>query len=371
MTNLALYRKYRPRTFKEVIGQEIVVKTLTGALAQDIVSHAYLFTGPRGTGKTTIARLLAKSVNCQNRKQGEFEPCNKCASCQEINENRSIDLVEIDAASNRGIDDIRQLREEVRFTPVKSKYKVFIIDECHQLTKFASDALLKTLEEPPAHAIFILATTEAKKMSSTIISRCQRFDFRLLKEEQIRNKLEFILKKEKVDYEPEALSMIIQEAQGALRNAESLLDECLTLALSKSKPKITVAQVQDLLGLVEGEAVRQLTKFILEKETSSSLSLLNQLIDQGSDPSEISQALSDYLRRILLFKIDPQFQDLTMTELTEEKKKKIIDFGKNYSLNDIQEVLNLLLNAQSKIERSYFPQLPLELAIIQFCEKID
>jgi len=169
--NLALYRKYRPKTFAEIVGQEYIVKILTNAIASGMISHAYLFAGPRGTGKTTLGRLLAKSVNCQNRKEGDYEPCNQCESCQEINQGNSIDLIEIDAASNRGIDEMRNLKEGIRFVPTKSKYKVFIIDECHMLTKEANNALLKTLEEPPAHAIFVLATTETHKMIPTIISR--------------------------------------------------------------------------------------------------------------------------------------------------------------------------------------------------------
>jgi DNA polymerase III subunit gamma/tau len=183
MANIAFYRKYRPKSFQDVIGQEHIVRTLTNAVAQDIISHAYLFSGPRGTGKTSLARLLAKAVNCANPKQGD--PCNKCEACGEINAGRAMDFVELDAASNRGIDEIRDLKEGIKFSPTKLKYKVFVIDEAHQLTKEAANALLKTLEEPPPHAIFILATTEAHKMISTIASRCQRFDFHKLTAPQI------------------------------------------------------------------------------------------------------------------------------------------------------------------------------------------
>ena len=192
MANLVLYRKYRPQRFAEIIGQEHVVQTLSNAIVSNMISHAYIFSGPRGSGKTTIARILAKSANCRNRENSQFEPCNQCSSCLEIMQGRSLDLIEIDAASHRGIDEIRELRDGIRFSPVKEKYKVFIIDESHQLTKEAVNALLKTLEEPPSHAMFILATTEIHKMIPTIISRCQRFDFRKLTLPEITKRLEIV-----------------------------------------------------------------------------------------------------------------------------------------------------------------------------------
>ncbi len=201
---LVLYRKYRPKSFSEIIGQEHIVQTLTNAISAGMISHAYLFSGPRGSGKTTIARLFAKAINCENKKParhnegGNFEPCNQCSICSEINQGKSLDLIEIDAASHRGIDEVRELKESIRFVPTKSKYKVYIIDESHQITKDAANALLKTLEEPPSHAIFILATTEVHKMIPTIISRCQRFDFRRLTLPEILKRLEIVSKKESV-----------------------------------------------------------------------------------------------------------------------------------------------------------------------------
>ncbi|MFH1714260.1 MAG: DNA polymerase III subunit gamma/tau, partial [Candidatus Nealsonbacteria bacterium] len=248
---LVLYRKYRPKTFSEIVGQEHVVQTLTNALSLGLISHAYLFSGPRGSGKTTIARLLAKSLNCQNRKEGSFEPCNKCDSCLEIMENRSMDLIEIDAASHRGIDEMKELIEGIKFSPSKSKYKVFIIDESHQLTKEAANALLKTLEEPPSHAVFILATTEIHKMIPTIISRCQRFDFRKLTLSEIVRRLEYVAKKEKTKIEKPALELIALNSGGAVRDAEGLLDQVLTFrGILKENETIKADDIKDLLGMV-------------------------------------------------------------------------------------------------------------------------
>src|SRR3989339_1932146 len=224
------YRKYRPKSFSEIIGQEHIVKTVTNALSSGILSQGYLFTGPRGSGKTTIARLFAKALNCQNKKAGDYEPCNKCSSCLEINDGRAIDLIEIDAASHGGIDQMRELKEGISFSPAKSKYKVYIIDESHQLSKEASNALLKTLEEPPAHAVFILATTEIHKMIPTIISRCQRFDFRTLTLPEIISRLEYISEKEGIKFDKSALSLIALNSRGSFRDAESLLDECLSFS---------------------------------------------------------------------------------------------------------------------------------------------
>ncbi|MFN7088813.1 MAG: DNA polymerase III subunit gamma/tau, partial [Candidatus Paceibacteria bacterium] len=220
---LALYRKYRPKTFGEVLNQAVVKQTLQNAIRLGKVSHAYLFAGPRGTGKTTIARLIAKSLNCQKRKPDESEPCNECKMCQEMNAGRALDLIEIDAASNRGIDEIRELRDGIKFSPVKGKYKVFIIDEAHMLTPPAFNALLKTLEEPPEHAIFILATTEPEKLPPTILSRVQRFDFRRISISDIIKKLQKDIKEEGLKAEPEALYLIASVSEGSIRDAESLL----------------------------------------------------------------------------------------------------------------------------------------------------
>ena len=364
MENLVLYRKYRPKTFSEVIGQEHVVQTLTNGILTGMISHAYLFAGPRGSGKTTIARLLAKALNCENDKT--FEPCNRCSSCLEINDNRSIDLIEIDAASNRGIDDIRELRDGIRFSPVKSKYKVFIIDESHQLTKEAANALLKTLEEPPAHAIFVLATTEIHKMIPTIISRCQRFDFRKLTLSEIVKRLEWISKKEGIKVEKSALEFIALSAGGSIRDAEGLLDQALTFASNKI---VKIQDLQDLLGMVDTLVISQLVDFISEKKTTEAIEFLNKTLEKGYDPLELNKALIKYLRQALLLRISPEFTNPVITGLTKEEQEKLHNQVKSFEEKDLSRILNLFLEAENKMKYSPIPQLPLELAIIEALQK--
>lgn len=357
MPNLVLYRKYRPKTFSEVVGQEHVVQTLTNAVSMGIISHAYLFSGPRGSGKTTIARLLAKSLNCENRKG--FEPCNKCSSCNEVNEDRAIDLLEVDAASNRGIDDIRELRDGIRFAPAKSKYKVFIIDESHQLSKDAANALLKTLEEPPSHAIFILATTEIHKMIPTIISRCQRFDFRKLSLPEIIGCLETIIKKEGVVVEKSALELIALNSGGALRDAEALLDQVLAFGGK------TAQDIKELLGMVDNTLVGQFVDYLCEKKGGEAIEFLNKILEKGKDPQEFSKTLVNYLRQGMLLKISPELTNTVIVGLTEEERAKLqVQIG-NFSEAEIRRILKLFLEAENKTKYSPIPQLPLELAIIE------
>jgi DNA polymerase-3 subunit gamma/tau len=351
-----------------------VIQTLTNAISSGMISHAYLFAGPKGSGKTTIARILAKAVNCQNRKEGEFEPCNQCSSCQEIMEGRSMDLIEIDAASHRGIDEVRELRDGIRFFPTRLKYKVFILDEAHQLSKDAANALLKTLEEPPSHAIFVLATTEIHKMIPTIISRCQRFDFRKLTIPEIVKRLELIVGKEKAKVEKPALELIAVNSGGSFRDAESLLDQVLTFSgtLKQSK-EIKAADIKDLLGLVEINTVSQFVDFISQKKPSLALNFLQEIADKGSDLQEFAKALINYLRQALLLKIigaevGPR-QNPIITGLTREEFWKLSSQADLFGEQELQKILNLFLNAENRMKYSPIPQLPLELAIVEICGK--
>jgi len=361
--SLVLYRKYRPQAFSEIIGQEHIVKTLTNAILAGMISHAYLFTGPRGSGKTTIARLLAKAANCQNRK--DYEPCNQCQSCLEINQGRSLDLIEIDAASHRGIDEIRELREGIRFVPTKSKYKVFIIDEAHQLTKEAANALLKTLEEPPAHAIFILATTEIQKMISTIISRCQRFDFWRLTLPQILQRLEILSKKENIRIEKSALELIALNSGGSLRDAESLLDQVITF--SGQDKEIKAEEIKDLLGIIDTSVVGQFVDLLIKKDTGEAINFLHKLFDRGLDPQEFGKALINYLRQLLISKINPDLSNPILSGLTNEEDQKIKLQAENFKEPEITHILKIFLDAENKMRYSSIPQLPLELATIDSC----
>lgn len=358
--NIALYRKYRPQGFDEIIGQEHIVQTLQNSIKNGAISHAYLFSGPRGSGKTTMARIFAKAVNCQ-AKSG-VRPCNKCASCLEIMGANSMDLIEIDAASHTGVDDVRELIDGIKFAPVKSKYKIFIIDECHQLSKSASNALLKTLEEPPGHAIFLLATTEAHKMLPTIISRCQRFDFKRLHLPEIIKKLEFITKKEGIKFEDSALALIAQNARGSFRDAESLLDKCISF--SGKDNVVTVQEVKELLGVVEVSQISQFVDFLLAKQTKEGIVYLNSLVDAGVNLQEFTKTLVFYLRQSLLFKINPDLLDAQTSGLSKEEIAKLTTQTEKLTVENIQNMMELFIDAENNMKYATILQLPLELAIV-------
>jgi DNA polymerase-3 subunit gamma/tau len=288
------YRKWRPQSLADVVGQDHVTRTLRQAVVQGRVAHAYLFCGPRGTGKTSTARILAKAINCLSPLDGE--PCNQCNPCKAVNEGRALDLVEIDAASQRRIDDIRDLREKVHFTPAEGTYKVYIVDEVHMLTTEAFNALLKTLEEPPAHAIFVLATTEAHKVPATVISRCQRFDFHRISQEHMEARLAHICDSEGIETEPQALRAITRAASGSLRDAENLLEQ-MVVSYDSS---ITLSGVRELLGMGNDETALTLVSHILRGKTQEGLSIINTVADQGLDIRRFHRQVVDHLRGVLL-----------------------------------------------------------------------
>ncbi|HOV88955.1 MAG TPA: DNA polymerase III subunit gamma/tau [Candidatus Paceibacterota bacterium] len=365
MSYLALYRRYRPKTFAEVIGQKPIIQTLCNALSTNHVSHAYLFCGQRGTGKTTVARLLAKAVNCENRKENECEPCNQCESCIEINEGRSLDLIEIDAASNRGIDEIRELKDGIRFAPVKSKYKVFIIDEVHMLTKEAFNALLKTLEEPPAHAIFILATTEPEKLPPTIISRTQRFDFKKLTLNEIITRLKILAEAEKINITPDALKEIALSAEGSLRDAESFLDQIISLGYKQ----IDLNTLEEVLGRVNFSKTAQFLDYLLAKDVKSAITFINSLYENGVDLINFSRTVLKLARQIMLLKINPQISQIIKDEFTEDQLEKVNQLAQDFPMDDLQKLIDSLLKIKEQIKYSPIQTLPLEMIVIQLCSK--
>lgn len=360
-----IYRKYRPQNFSEIVGQEHIVQTLKNALISNRVAHAYLFTGPRGTGKTTIARLLAKAVSCLNRGE-KSEPCNKCDVCIEINDGRALDLIEIDAASNRGIDEMRELRDGIKFNPVRLKYKFFIIDECHMLTPPAFNALLKTLEEPPSYAIFVLATTESHKVPETIISRCQRFDFHKLNFNQIIERLKQIAKKEKVIIERDALQIVASNAEGAMRDAESLFGQIMAIGAMTEDAKITSAEVKTFLGVTDNSALVDMVDYLANKDAGAAINFLNKIIEDGYDIEQFAKSLINYLRKIMILKVDFSLAKIVAPEFTEEQTKIAIDQVKKFSENDLLKIIRLLIGASNEMKFSSFIQLPLELAIVEF-----
>jgi len=352
MSSQVFYRKWRPQTLAEVVGQGPIVQTLVNALGSGRVAHAYLFCGPRGTGKTSTGRILAKALNCLS--EGPEKPCNTCTMCQAISEGRALDLVEIDGASNRGIDEIRDLREKINFAPISAKYKVYIIDEVHMLTEPAFNALLKTLEEPPPHAIFVLATTEIHKVPLTILSRCQRFDFRRLTRADIAGKLRHICTQEGVDADPAALEVIAKAATGSLRDAENLLEQIILQYGSG----FSLEQVNEKLGLSGDARISQLAENVLRKDVSAGLATINSVSADGIDLRQFNRELVDHLRKLLLVKAGAE----EAADVPPEAAAGMRQLAAGATIAELSQAIRLF--AQVDFRSDPQSTLPLELALV-------
>ena len=351
----ALYRKWRPRKWDEVIAQDHVTKTLRNAIKADKVGHAYLFSGPRGTGKTTTARLLAKAVNCLSPDMAN-RPCDECKNCLAVNESRFMDLIEIDAASNTSVEDVRDLRDKINFSPSEGKYKVYIIDEVHMLSTAAFNALLKTLEEPPAHAIFILATTEAHKIPATVLSRCQRHEFRRIPVMDIVETLKHLCAQEKIEADEDALILIARQSTGAMRDGISLLDQ-----LASTGQRITLELAQLVLGTATNQLVIDLINAIQAHDTAQGLEIIHRALDGGSDPRQYARQVVEYLRSLLLFRMGNDKQ----VEATKEGKQLMQRHSQSVEVPVLMEWIRLFNNAINDLRTSWQPSMALEIAFAQ------
>jgi DNA polymerase-3 subunit gamma/tau len=350
----ALYRRYRSQTFAEVIGQEHVTRTLKNAIANGQVAHAYLLAGARGIGKTSIARIIAKAVNCPKAKNGD--PCDACESCVAIRDGRYLDLIEIDAASNRGIDEMRDLREKVRFAPSMGQYKVYVIDEAHQLTNEAFNALLKTLEEPPPHVIFVLATTESQRIPATIVSRTQRFDLRRIPHQKMVQQLAAIAKSEKWQVEPAALEAISRHAQGSLRDAESILDQVATFA----EGKVRVDDVDELLGATDWEETTALFDAIAANDAAKAVGLVRTLVDDGRDLRQFVRRAMDHMRALVLVRASDTMPETATESIAAILRKQ----APLFSLDRLAKIAHRLIETEQQLRTGEGTPLPLEIALL-------
>lgn len=358
-----LYRKYRPKVFADVYGQEHVTSTLKNEIKENRIAHAYLFTGSRGTGKTTCAKILAKAVNCENSVDGE--PCNECEVCKGLDSGTIYDVVEIDAASNNGVDNIRDLREEANYTPSRGKYRVYIIDEVHMLSTGAFNALLKTLEEPPAHVIFILATTEVHKLPATILSRCQRFDFKRIQPETMSVRLKQVAKLEGMELDDDAAILIARIADGALRDGLSILDQCA----GRSK-KIDSSLVSEVAGLAGREALYKLTDCICNQNSSSAMTVISELYQNSYDMERLCVEMINHLRNFLIVKTVKDSRGLIIC--TDDEYNSIILSAENFTLENVIFALDLFQDALTKIKTGANARVELEMAFVKLCEpKLD
>ena len=362
MAYVALYRQWRPGDFENLVGQEHISTTLQNALTSGKIAHAYLFSGPRGTGKTSTAKILAKALNCV---QGPTpKPCGQCHNCERITAGASMDVLEIDAASNRGIDEIRDLRETVKFAPVDGRYKVYIIDEVHMLTTEAFNALLKTLEEPPSHVVFVLATTESHKIPATIHSRCQRYDFRRIGVREIEGRLASVVAKEKLDIAAEALRLIAIHADGGMRDALSILDQCMTMEAGT----VTAPTVRQLLGLIGQEWVWKLTEAIAERDSIGILLTLDELVVLGKDVRQLLLELAQHARSLMLYKAAPGIDSI---EMYSEDRDLLAAQSAKFSHNELVTILQTLQEAANEVKWASEPRIIAEMALLKVVRRGD
>lgn len=353
--NQVYYRKWRPSTWDEVVGQDAIVHTLHNAVTLEKFGHAYLFSGPRGTGKTSTARILAKALNCTHDERVR-RPCEECENCKAINNGRFMDLIEIDAASNTSVDDIRDLREKINYSPTQGEYKVYIIDEVHMLSTAAFNALLKTLEEPPSHSIFILATTEIHKIPATVLSRCQRYEFRQIPLNTITAQLKEIAEKEKLKFETSALTMIARQATGSMRDAISLLDQ-----IASTGEEITLALTEEVLGTSSNENVTKLVEVLLRREMDGAIDAIHAALDSGTDARQFTNQVVEYLRSLLLVKTG----NASDVEVTQDIKNKMQEEAEGISIPALAEWIRNFNQALHNMGSRWQPSLALEMAVVE------
>ncbi|WP_419742316.1 DNA polymerase III subunit gamma/tau [Paraclostridium dentum] len=356
----ALYRAYRPQTFKDVVGQEHIIRTLKNQIQNNNVGHAYLFCGTRGTGKTSTAKIFARALNCKN--SVDEEPCNECEVCKDILSDNIMDVIEIDAASNNSVDDIREIRENVKYTPAKCKYKVYIIDEVHMLSQGAFNALLKTLEEPPSYVIFILATTEPHKIPATILSRCQRFDFKRVTVKDMSTRMKEICDDVNVVVDDRALNLIARNSQGALRDALSILDQCMSF----SENDIEYKDVVDLLGTVNIEQLFEMAEYVIKEDTKKCLEILNEFVVWGKDIKNLIDDLIDHFRNLMVCKVSSDLDEII--SLPEEIVEQLKAQASTIEVNDIIRILNILSTTQDAIKVSSNPRVLAEVSIMKLSQ---
>lgn len=356
MSYVVLARKWRPKTFDDLIGQDYITQTLKNAITTGKIAHAFILSGPRGVGKTSTARIVAKALNCINGPTSE--PCSNCSFCDEISEGKSLDVMEIDAASHTGVNDVREIIENIKYLPTSGKNKIYIIDEVHMLSQSAFNALLKTLEEPPPHVVFILATTEVHKIPVTILSRCQRYDFKKVSVDKIKEQLTSITSNEKIKIEDETLYVVAQEADGSLRDSLSLMDQLIATFGSDIKHKDALS----VLGILDRTLVRSSLEGIIKKDPKFCIEVLNQAVDKGISPKRFSEDLLRTLRYALLIRTCGKE---AVTDLSEEDKTSIEELLRGTSVETAEYLFNLMLESAENIQRSFYPQMALELALIK------